>query len=517
MPAFTPPPSAPLVVEIAPPRYGASPLSVESHGYRYVVTGNTLLPPELIDQVLAATATPKDALGALQNTYHAHGYHLIAITGQEHGKTVAVTVFEGIVTQVSAPDGMGCFFPGLEGRNNVESNELVYDQILAGAYAARSGKKVDVNVSPAENPGGTTITITTPPLPDYQPISGILNFGNYGNRYSSGYIVGGDVQADLTHGIQITANYVRGLPGLRASSYGSTFYQGGIGISAVTPYGIYGFSATGMHFHLGRATAPLNPVGNIYTYTLNGNQLVYADTATRWSVSEALNRTSNTETVLSNYYTLLRQVYNWGTLSSTVSRAVKVAGQSGNLTASASLNLGLSGPSGTLYDNIPGVPTSHFRYIDMSGSYQQNLPRGFQLNLVALGQWAFNTLPSQQQWTLGGLGDMTAWEPGSVVGDSGYVGRLDFYAPSLNRFRTEARLGMFLETGGVTHAKPAPSAIPWQTLMDAGVSLKLNLPYKFTITAMAAVPLEHGGFNAVGEKSLKMNRINAFVVVQKRL
>lgn len=516
MPAFTPPPSAPLVVEIAPPRYGESSLSVASHGYRYVVTGNTLLPPKLIEQVLAAAVTPKDALRTLQATYHAHGYNLIAITGQENGKAVAVTVFEGTITQVSTPDGLGWFFPYLEGRNDIKANELVYDQILAGAYAARSGKQVNVNVSPAENPGGTAITITDSPLPDYQPVAGMLSFGNYGNRYSSGYIAGGDVQANLTHGIQITANYMRGLPGLRSSSFGSTYYQGGGGISAVTPYGIYGFSATGTYFRLGQETAPLNPVGNIYTYTLNGSQLVYADTATRLSVTEALNRTSYTETVLSGYYTLLRQVYNWGTLGGTLSRAVTVSGQSGNLTASVNLNVGLSAPSGTLYDNAPGVPTSHFRYVIASVSYQQNLPRGFRVNLVGQGQWAFNTLPSQQQWTLGGLGDMTAWEPGSVAGDSGYLGRLALDAPSLNRFRTEAQFGVFLETGGVTYTTPAAGTAPWQTLIDAGVSLKLNLPYKFTITAMAAVPLEHGGFNAVGETSLRLNRINAFMVVQKR-
>jgi hypothetical protein len=65
MPAFTPPPSTPPVVEVAPPRYGAEPISIESHGYRYVVTGNTLLSPEVIEKVLAAASTPKDALGAV--------------------------------------------------------------------------------------------------------------------------------------------------------------------------------------------------------------------------------------------------------------------------------------------------------------------------------------------------------------------------------------------------------------------------------------------------------------------
>jgi hemolysin activation/secretion protein len=516
MPAFAPPPAIPPIVEIAPPRYGAIPLAVDSHGYRYIVTGNTLLPPELLETALIAAPTPKDALGAVQEAYHRRGYNLVAITGEVNGKTVHVTVFQGTITELKIPDGLGWFFPGLEGRNDLRSNELVKDQVLAGAYAARSGQQVNVNVSPAANPAGTALTITTPPIPDYQPVTGTLTFGNYGNRFTGGYQAGGNVVANLTHGLQLTTSYVQGLPWLEERSRGSFYAQPGAGISAVTPYGIYGFSAIGTHFREGNATAPLFPVGNILNYSWNGTQLLYADTATRLSTTEALNRTTFTETVLEDTFTLLQQRYNWVALGGNYSTTLTLGGQPGNLTAATTVNLGISQPSGTLFDGIPGVPTPHFRYTTVSAGYQQHLPRGFELNLSAQSQWAFNTLPVEQQWTLGGFGNLSAWTPAVTVGDSGYLARLELTAPTPMRFHSEARFGMFVETGGATSTTTPQGAPYWQTLSDIGVSLRLTLPYQMNVTAMAALPIANSGFAGPSQTNLHINRVYAFFVIEKR-
>jgi hypothetical protein len=258
-------------------------------------------------------------------------------------------VFQGTVTEVKTPDGLGWFFPGLEGRNDIRGNELVKEQVLAGAYAARSGQQVNVNVEPAANPGGTAIVISEPPIPDYSPVTGILNFGNYGNRFTGGYQAGGNAVANLTHGLQLTASYVQGLPWLDAKSRGSFYSQPGVGISSVTPWGIYGFSANGTHFREGNVTAPLFPVGNILSYSLNGTQLLYADTAARFSITEALNRTTFSETVLEDAFTILQQRYNWVSLGNTYSRSLTLGGQPGNITGGATVNLGVSTPSGTLF------------------------------------------------------------------------------------------------------------------------------------------------------------------------
>ena len=102
------------------------------------------------------------------------------------------------------------------------------------------------------------------------------------------------------------------------------------------------------------------------------------------------------------------------------------------------------------------MPTPHFRYVTANASYQQHLPHGFQVDLTGQGQWAFNTLPVEQEWTLGGFGNLNAWQPAIAVGDSGYLARLEFSAGSPVVYRSEARLGLFLETGGAKPTTPPP-------------------------------------------------------------
>ena len=55
-PPFLPTAQPPAIHVLAAPRQGAAPLVVESHGYRYLVTGNTLLPDQRI-HLMRARAT----------------------------------------------------------------------------------------------------------------------------------------------------------------------------------------------------------------------------------------------------------------------------------------------------------------------------------------------------------------------------------------------------------------------------------------------------------------------------
>lgn len=515
MPIFMPSASPPPAVEYAEPRYGGAPIVASVNGLQYAVTGNTLLPPALIKVSLMQATGPKSALSRLLKLYHRFGYTLVAITGQVHGTRVTVRVYEGMITDLEASRRLRPYFGGVRWRRSLKKSELIRDQILANAYAARSGHDVKVNLSPATNPGAAQLAVNETPKANYFPISGVLTFGNYGSRYASGYVAGGQVVANATHGIQITASLTQGIPGLRQISQGSNYYQNAVGASIVTPYGLYGFQANWTHFRLGNATYPLNPDGNIFSYQFTGTQLVYADASTRISLNEGLEHVRYKETVFNGFYTLLNQHYTYLSLGANANHGVTVAGLTGNLDAGVTFNLGISAPSGTLYDNQPGYPTPHFRYSDFTLTYRQALPLGLEAKFSGQAQWAADTLPSQQQWVLGGLGNLSAYEPGVVVGDSGYVANLEVDAPTLKRAGASATFGGFVETGGATYAHPAHGTSPWQTLSDIGLLLRLHLPYGFSATAMAATPIARSGFGAAGRRNLAANRLDAFFVVQK--
>lgn len=515
MAIFTPVPTPPPTIEYSMPRYGAAPIVARVGGRTYTVTGNTLLSPALIRAILAQTTSPREALSRLLKQYHRDGYTLVAITGRPHGSHVTIQVFEGMITELHSPGEFSPYFAGVGWKTNLKRSTLVRDQIMASAYAARAGQDVKVNLSPAPNPGAAQLSVSATRKKNYLPISGVITFGNYGSRYASGYVAGGQVVANATHGIQINANFTQGIPGLRSISEGSNYYQNGVGASIVTPYGLYGFQADWTHFRLGRATFPLNPDGNIFSYQFTGTQLLYADAATRIALNEGLHHVRYKETVFNGFYTLVNQHYNYVSLGASVNRGVTIEGRAGSVNFGTTFNLGVSQPSGTLYDDAPGYPTPHFRYTNFSMSYDQALPLGVEAKLSGQAQWSVSTLPAQQQWVLGGLGDITAYEPGAVVGDSGYIARFEIDAPKFQRGQASATFGAFLETGGATYAHPAPGTRPWQTLSDAGVMLRVRLPYGLAATAMAATPIHHSGFGAVGERNLAANRLDAFFVVQK--
>lgn len=516
MTVFTPPATPPAILEFAPPRYGETPVRIDSHRHHYVVTGNTLLPPKLIAKTIAKAASPSAAIHALLKEYHRHGFMLVAVTAQVKSKTrVDITVVEGMVTEQKIPRPLQPYFPGTKNRSDLRRSDLIRDQVMASTYDARSGNHVTINLSPAPNPQGSVLTVNQTRISDYSPVSAVVNFGNYGSRYASGYVAGGQVNANLGYGVAINANFSQGIPGLRRISQGSNYYTNGVGISVVRPYGIYGFNANWTHFRLGQATFPLNPDGNIFTYQFTGSQLLYAGKADRVTLNESFNHVRYTETVFHGFYTLVDQHYNYLTGGVSASHAMSVLGESASLQGSFNFNLGISAPYGTLYDNVRGAPTPHFRYTVMSLEYDQSIPHGMSVELSGNAQWSPNTLPAQQQWVLGGFGNLSAWEPGTIVGDSGYVARLQLNSPTFRRWNSAAKLGAYIETGGAAYANPSPGTAPWQTLSDVGLSLSLTLPHKISIRAMAAHPFHTSGFTRAGQTNLRLNRINAFFVIQK--
>ncbi|WP_286705456.1 ShlB/FhaC/HecB family hemolysin secretion/activation protein [Acidiphilium sp. 37-64-53] len=516
MAVFTPPHTPPAILESAPPRYGRVPVHVRSHHYDYIVTGNTLLPPKLIEATIAKVIGPDDAISALLKQYHRYGFVLVAVTAQvKSNKHVEIAIIEGMVTDQKIPEPLRAYFPNSLNRVNLQQSDLTRDQIMASTFAARSGHDITVNLSPAPNPGGSALTIDQTKIAGYSPISALVNFGNYGSRYASGYIAGGQVNANLGQGVAVNANFTQGIPGLRRVSLGSNYYTNGVGISVVRPYGIYGFNANWTHFRLGKSTYPLNPDANIFTYQFTGSQLLYAGKANRVTLNESFNHVRYIESVFNGFETLLDQHYNYLSGGVSASHAMSVFGESASLQGSFNFNLGISAPYGTLFDNVRGAPTSHFRYTVMSLEYEQSIPHGMSLELSGNAQWSPNTLPSQQQWVLGGLGNLSAWEPGTVIGDSGYVARLQLNAPTFQRWGGAAKLGAYIETGGATNANPSPGTAPWQTLSDVGLILTLTLPHEISIKALAAHPIHSGGYTQSGITNLRSNRVNAFFVIQK--
>ncbi|HTP99293.1 MAG TPA: ShlB/FhaC/HecB family hemolysin secretion/activation protein [Casimicrobiaceae bacterium] len=483
--ANVPPP--PALVE--PAQRPAEPLAVDSHGYYYVVKGNLVLPASVVRATIEAHATPKEVLDALNVEYKKAGYPFVAIKADVSNKLVALEVISGRITEIDAPDDIRPYYARLLGRGEVTRDDLIEKSALADIYTGRNGTRTTLSFGPAKEVGGTAMTVKEEPVPGAKPWSASLNFGNLGSRYSSRYTWSASGSLRPGAGLEMTAGYTQGIPGLTVDSRGSQYQNAIVGGTIATPWGVYGASWNGVTYKNGDVSAPLNPEGDIYTAALTGVQLAYADDVSRLAITEGVNYVDNSVLVFDNTYPLTDQRYGYASLGFLYSRSLSLLGQIGSFSLSINALQGLTPRRGTFLPADPGVPDPHFTAVQGSLTYNQSLPYELQFSLSLSGQYADATMPQNNQWVVGGFGNLTAWLPAVLVGDGGLLARATLQSPSWGYEGYTVNANGFAEAGTVvSHYTPVDK--PYSRLLaDAGVSITGNTPFGTSLSVAYAWPI----------------------------
>lgn len=464
-------------------------LDVTSHGYRYLVVGNTLLAPVALRAALEAGDDPKAAISSLKKAYEAHGYFLVALVGQLRGREVWLQVVEGRLTHVEGPGALVAFFDGLKGDSKIQNSDVIRRSTLAQAYAATNGKQPQISFKAAPEVGGSTMHISETPLPNAHAVGGSLTTGNFGNRYAGHYLA--QAQAYVQHdGLTLQVNHSRALTGMDENTRGAFYAATGANLSAITPLGTFQLDDNATRYELGEKFARLSPAGTIKRFGASANQLLFADDAHRWSLSEGLHHIRDTGTVFHGAYTLRDQKYFVWNLDSDYSmRFGGLFQQPASLSLSGGIKLGgARGKSG--FDHQLGNPVGHFQVYTAGADLTQALPHGYSVQFSLSGQTSPDILPSYQQWVLGGVNNLTAYLPGTIVGDRGYLGRVTVQAPQWDVGPLRLRPNIFAEHGAARYSFITRGSPTWQSLDDVGASLNLSLPVAHTSAILAyAKPL----------------------------
>ena len=484
-PAPVPAPAAAIVA----PAQEAPTIFADSHGYHYAVTGNKFLPPEVVQAALESGATPKEALDALNNEYFKRGYFLTALGGEVNRQLVSIKVLHGRVTESDMVPGLAPFFGGIEERDDLNRTTMVRKTLLADFYAGREGNRVVVGFGKAEEVGGTKITVTQEPLEGAKQWAGGASFGNLGSRFSSRYVANAQAAVRPGGGVELSLGYSLGLPGLTDASGGSQYMSGIAGGSIVTPWGIYGVSYNGIRYTIGESAAPLYPEGDIDILSATGVQLAYADETTRLSVNEAFTHTDNVVNVFNRAFNLTSQHYDFVSLGVTGNKTFSWFGQNANIGVALTGMQGLTAPRGTFLPIQLGSPDTRFAILQANVNYQQALPAGYTFGVSFNAQWADSTVPQNQEWILGGLGNLSAWLPAVIIGDMGSLGRVSVNTPSWSWESLSISGAAFVEAG-LTRFHFTPPTIPvTRSLADAGISITGNVTGGTSLTLAYALPV----------------------------
>jgi len=474
--------------------------TVKSHGYEYIIIDNRLLSQATVRQVVQSAKTPRAAVGALKKAYERQGYFLVALVGRERGKRVLLRVVQGRFTHIKGPRQLTWYFSGLKGNDKVKNSDLIRRATLAQAFDATNGQQPQIRFKPAPEFGGSTMEISQHPLQNYQPVGGALTFGNFGNRYAGHYLAQAQAYAK-GHGFTLQANQSRALAGLSQSTHGAYYNGTGLSLSDITPWGIYQLDYHYTKYQLGDAFAPYYPLGRIQTYGFTGTQLLYASARSRWTVKEGFHHISDRETVTATVPVLypfphlerrsvaLRdQHYDVFNLGSDFNwRFGGLFNRAASLSVGGNIKIGTApgGDTGFRNENKAGNPTPHFNLYEAHASATQVLPKGVSLKLDVSGQTTPEILPEYEQWVLGGLNNLTAYLPGTVVGDRGYLARFTVQSPTFHAGPFTFSPKAFVEHGAARYSYVPPNTATWQGLTDAGASLSVTLPASKTSATVA--------------------------------
>ena len=505
------PPPSPSVARVLPPTQG-TPLSVQSHGFRYAVQGNTLLDPSTVQAAIDSAATPEAAIGALKQAYAGRGYFLVAVAAAVQGEDVRVQVTQGRLAHVEGPSDLATYFRGLLGRDALRKPQVVRRNLLAQAYAATAGEQTQLRFEPAAEPGASTLRVAAAPLADSAPASGSLTVGNLGNRYAGHDLA--QLQGQLQHhGYTLQASHARALTGIDQDSRGAYYASTSASLARVTPAGWFQLDGSRTRYRLGTAFAPLDPGGSVNVFGATATQLVFADDSRRWTLAEGLHRIHDRQTVFDGAYALRDQRYDVLDLASQASwRMPGLGGRNAVFSAGGGIKFGgLGGARGL--GGEPGTPREHFRIYTARAGVDQVLAHGFSVQLDLSGQATPDTLPSYEQWVLGGWNSLSAWLPGTLVGDRGYQGRLALQAPTWRLGSAlKLRAGVFAEYAASRYRYVATGGPGWQRLADAGANLMLDLPRPGMHALFAyARPVAH---SQVSYDVRRHQRAHAFVYLQ---
>ena len=162
---------------------------------------------------------------------------------------------------------------------------------------------------------------------------------------------------------------------------------------------------------------------------------------------------------------------------------------------------------------LPADP--RFSLIQANASVTLGLPAGFSASATVNGQRTDDTLPQNQQWVLGGFGNLSAWLPAVVVADSGALARATVTSPSW-RWGEFALSGAAFAEAGWGRFSYRPANDPYsRALADAGLSLSAFASAGTSATLAYAWPVWYRNVDGVERDVADRARANLYFTLSQ--
>ena len=458
------------------------------------VIGPDVVNKATLEGVLANAVDLSDAVRQIQAVYYTAGYPAVKVTYGLAQPDLFVLVSLNKVSAVEVPAPYDAYFSGLPSADPLTDADLEPARTMASLHADRAGQiAVPVFKADAEN---TVLRIEPTDGGPGRSTMG-LSFGNPGNRFVGRHFLDYFAGHGFTTGDELRATGRHATTGVNNDDEAESYYEHTLSWSKVTPLGLFGVTGRNVGYQqpisLVVGADPVSFDGKIRQGEVSWLYLLAADFDSRLAVGAKLDYTYKNFDVTLTDELIQRQEYGSAELSAEYTRAVRP------MDVRTDLNAGLAVRSGLGSDETDNaIRAADFGYLLFRPSL--GLRAGVGQALVASlrinGQYSGDTVPEQQQWVMGGVGNMEAYLPGVATGDSGGLARLQLEATVLDLGSFKLVPRVFAEYGFTRLENPflgQPDGT--QSLADAGVALGIAFGKYLEASVSYAESFEEDGID----------------------
>jgi len=530
------PPTLPPVqaTEVQVKNYASSPASAITANINDIqlkVFGDTYLGNDEIVQLIESSKTPSDAIIRLSNRYYEAGHLLMKIRYYRSLDAIYVYVDQLRLAELRGASQVTDHFTNLVGDSDLTMEEFYIARVIADLQAKRAGYHYSVSYEEQSN-NDLVMVFNQKAVENYDATDYILEANNKGNRFLGRYFGLAGINHRFQTGTQLSVAYQTAFADLGESRDGENLDQFSLGIDHPFVSGLYGVELSYVEYERspsteqnssascllgalcllpGTSTSTTSKIdidAEILQASIHGQQILYSTTRNQFVLKERLQHIDSKVQRTGQNEKLLEEKYQTLEISGEYSRTQ----YDSQITTASQLNLALSaraglGGSGTLEDYesfktryiaenpnsvvpevAPAARSADFFTLLPSASYQTRLFSDTSLQLNASGQFTNEQLPQQQQFVLGGMGSLSAYLPGVLVGDEGYL----LTAKIERRYKFdqfELTPGIFSEYAGSWYKNTSSAQKNDDSIADAGLSLSLSYGESLYTELVAAVPV----------------------------
>ena len=440
------------------------------------VFGPEVVSKQTVEGAITGAENLSDAVRRIQGVYYLAGYPAVRVVYALSGTDLYVSVSLGKITKVEAPERYARYFDGLTGADPLTDDDLEPARTFASIHSDRAGQ----SAIPSFKPDSDGSVLRIEPDDKGPGRSGMgLGFGNPGNRFVGRHFLDWFAKHSFTTGDEIRASGRHGMEGLDSDERSSSGYnEHTLGWGKVTPWGLFAAQGryVGYQQNLELATTPTTFAkysGDIREGEFGWTGLILSDFYSRWGVGAKVDYTRKDFSATSlDGLPSQRQEYGSGEVSTQYSLVVNPLDVPTEFVAGVAVRKGM-GDDKTDVARV-GADLGYLLFRP-TVSVKVKPIDWVALRLALIAQITDDTLPEQQQWVMGGIGNVEAYLPGVAAGDSGGLARFQLEFNSYDVSTVKIAPTLFVEYGYAKYENP-PDGVSGatQSLADGGVSLAFS-------------------------------------------